>query len=333
VLKTLAAALPGVVNGSMEFDAATLSPTYRFQKGIPGRSYGLAIARRLGVDSAVLARAEAQVPERERALDALLHEVERRDQAVRAREVEVTARAEEASERIANLDAREELAEEREKELRRNEKDADQRARRQARDYMLDARNRVEAALAAAGSAKSGLEAREARKLVEDAIAELKTTDGQAETGRRADGLTGGQHVRLNSGTKARIAEVRPDGKLVLIAGNVRMTVPPDEIAEVLPVSPSARPPVPSPSVSEDAEFEIDLRGLRVDEAEAAIISALDAAVIADNPFLRIIHGKGTGAVRERVHAVLKGDRRVTRYGLAPANQGGSGATIVEFRS
>ena len=75
------------------------------------------------------------------------------------------------------------------------------------------------------------------------------------------------------------------------------------------------------------------MRGLRVDEAETVVLSALDAAISADNPFLRIIHGKGTGAVRERVHAVLKGDRRITRYGLAPANQGGSGATIVEFRS
>jgi hypothetical protein len=118
----------------------------------------------------------------------------------------------------------------------------------------------------------------------------------------------------------------------VLIAGNVRMTVPPDEIAEVLPVSPSARPPVPSPSVSENAEFEIDLRGLRVDESRNRSAVALDAAVIADNPFLRIIHGKGTGAVRERVHAVLKGDRRVTRYGLAPANQGRQRSRpIVEF--
>ena len=89
--------------------------------------------------------------------------------------------------------------------------------------------------------------------------------------------------------------------------------------------------PTVRPSDS-DASFEIDLRGLRVDEAEAATISALDAAVSSDNPFLRIIHGKGTGAVRERVHSVLKGDRRVSRYALAPANQGGSGATIVEFR-
>ena len=209
VLKTLASALDGVVNGSMEFDAATLSPTYRFQKGIPGRSYGLAIARRLGVDSAVLARAEAQVPERERALDALLHEVERRDQAVRARETEVAARDEEASGRLANLEAREELAAEREKELRRTEKDADQRARRQARDYLLEARNRVEAALDGASQrAKSDEEVRR----TPDAPWRTQSRryggrkDGQTErTEGRTDGLTDGQHVRLAPGL-SRIA-------------------------------------------------------------------------------------------------------------------------------
>lgn len=78
--------------------------------------------------------------------------------------------------------------------------------------------------------------------------------------------------------------------------------------------------------------MEIDLRGLRVDEAESVTVAAIDAAIQADHPFLRIIHGKGTGAVRERVHEVLKSDRRVRRFALAPANQGGSGATLAEFR-
>src|SRR5438046_1353361 len=72
-------------------------------------------------------------------------------------------------------------------------------------------------------------------------------------------------------------------------------------------------------------------RGLRVDEAEARLVKALDDAVLADLPYLRVIHGKGTGAVRERVHEVLAADPRVQRFGFAPANQGGHGVTIVEF--
>ena len=71
-LKDLASHTPGVVNASLQFDAATLTPTYRFLKGVPGRSYGLAIARRLGVAADILADAEARVPDAERRLDALL---------------------------------------------------------------------------------------------------------------------------------------------------------------------------------------------------------------------------------------------------------------------
>jgi DNA mismatch repair protein MutS2 len=68
-----------------------------------------------------------------------------------------------------------------------------------------------------------------------------------------------------------------------------------------------------------------------LDEAEPMLVKALDDAVAADLPYLRVIHGKGTGAVRKLVHDVLSADARVQRFGFAPANQGGHGVTIVEF--
>ncbi len=73
------------------------------------------------------------------------------------------------------------------------------------------------------------------------------------------------------------------------------------------------------------------MRGLRLDEAEPVLVKALDDAVAADLPYLRVIHGKGTGAVRKLVHEILSADSRVQRFGFAPANQGGHGVTIVEF--
>ena len=86
----------------------------------------------------------------------------------------------------------------------------------------------------------------------------------------------------------------------------------------------------PLPSVPA-SPLEIDLRGMTGDEAEMATVAAVDAAVLAEQPFLRIIHGMGTGVVRERVQRVVARDRRVSRYGFAPRNQGGTGVTIVEF--
>jgi DNA mismatch repair protein MutS2 len=79
------------------------------------------------------------------------------------------------------------------------------------------------------------------------------------------------------------------------------------------------------------APLEIDLRGMTGDEAETATVAAVDAAVLAEQPYLRIIHGMGTGVVRERVRRVVSQDRRISRYAFAPRNQGGTGVTIVEF--
>jgi DNA mismatch repair protein MutS2 len=79
------------------------------------------------------------------------------------------------------------------------------------------------------------------------------------------------------------------------------------------------------------ASFEIDLRGMTGDEAEQVVVAALDSAILAEQPYLRIIHGKGTGVVRERVQQVLKRDRRVKSHAFAPANQGGTGVTVAEF--
>jgi DNA mismatch repair protein MutS2 len=341
-LKTLASHVPGVVNGSLEFDASTLSPTYRFQKGVPGRSYGLAIARRLGVDPAVLERAERQVPEGDLALDRLLHEVETRDQVLRERERDLATQLEDATRRTADLSSRLESAEVREKDLRRRERDAEQRARAQAREYLLDARKRVEEAIERATAARGEEDAREARRLVEEGIQagasalDREAVGQPAPGGTDGQGFTPGQRVRLGTGSIARVEALRADGRIVVRAGSVRMVLLPDAIeagvGEAPKVPTSRAPDRATARVSEEPAMEIDLRGMRVDEAEAVALSALDAAILADHPFLRIIHGKGTGAVRERVHQLLQGDRRVARFALAPANQGGSGATLVEFR-
>jgi DNA mismatch repair protein MutS2 len=151
----------------------------------------------------------------------------------------------------------------------------------------------------------------------------------------RADARVGDQ-VRTAAGIVGRVRDVRGDESAVIESGAVRIIVPLDEIVDVLPpgnapvpVSPTARPP-DRPAAA--AGTEVSLRGLRADEAEAILERALDAAVLDDLPYLRVIHGKGTGALRDLVQRVLKNDPRVARFGLAPANQGGSGVTVVELR-
>lgn len=79
--------------------------------------------------------------------------------------------------------------------------------------------------------------------------------------------------------------------------------------------------------------LEIDLRGMTGDEAQAATVAAVDGAVVSEQPYLRIIHGMGTGVVRDRVRRVLDGDSRVLQYQFAERRDGGTGVTIVEFGS
>jgi DNA mismatch repair protein MutS2 len=235
-LKQLAAETVGVVNASLQFDAETLTPTYRLLKGVPGRSYGLAIARRLGVPGDVLAEAERAVPDAERTLDRLLAAVE-------ARSLEVEARAQALDARAAELDlARQAVSdlEVRAADLLAREKRLDADARDRARSYLLEARKTVEAALAQARAAVDEATAKEARRLVEEAI---------EKTGGRADGRMGGatdlkvgERVRTGQGKVGVVAEVRSDGRVVVEVGAVRLVIAAGLLERV--DGPSAHPPI-----------------------------------------------------------------------------------------
>jgi DNA mismatch repair protein MutS2 len=337
-LKDLASHTAGVVNASLQFDAATLTPTYRFVKGVPGRSYGLAIARRLGVASDILADAEARMPDADRNLDALLAVVEERQRALQADQAAQAERAVELDALEARLRSEGESQAVRSAELERREKGAEREGRRQAKAYLMDARRLVEEALGAARTAADDAAAREARRMVEEGIREqadqLAAAEPAAASGGTGDGaIAPGARVRLPSGATGEVLEVRGDGKAVIGLGAMRMVTD----AAGLTVSPGgkARKPAESPvsdtAAAEAAPLEIDLRGLTGDEAEQATLAAVDAAVLAEQPYLRIIHGMGTGVVRERVRRVVARDKRIRSYAFAPRNQGGTGVTIVEF--
>ena len=337
-LKDLASHTLGVVNASLQFDAATLTPTYRFLKGVPGRSYGLAIARRLGVPAEILADAEARVPDAERSLDALLAAVEERERELRAAQADLAERTVELDALGARLSLQADSQSAREAELKRREKEAERAGRQQARGFLLEARQRVEDALGSARAAADEAAAREARRLVEEGIKaegeRLSALDQPAESasGTAADTVEIGTRVRIPAGSVGEVLELRGDGRVVVAVGAMRMVVDRKGLV-VLPreVKRGATPASLEPAAAGESNLEIDLRGMTGDEAEMATVAAVDAAVLAEQPYLRIIHGMGTGVVRERVRRVVSTDRRVARYGFAPRNQGGTGVTVVEF--
>jgi DNA mismatch repair protein MutS2 len=335
-LKQLDSEGSGIVNASLQFDAERMEPTYRLLKGRPGRSYGLAIARRLGfpgrvIDRAeeyreqgaaqmedILERLEAGEAEVERLLDAL--EVERRQ-----------------TERL-----RTDL-EQRSSTLREAERTSEERARSDARKLLLEARAEVERTIedlreAAAAGAVLDDAARDARRKVEVAAGDLRADPGtRPESGGGvALDVRVGARVRIRAtGAKGHVNEVRGD-RAVVEVGALRLEVPVADLETVDALPDSTTAPSRGGGWSGpprgQASIEVDLRGLRVDELEGALQRALDGAILEDLPDLRIIHGKGTGALRQRVSQVLEADARVLDFRIGGPSEGGAGVTVATFR-
>jgi DNA mismatch repair protein MutS2 len=335
-LKMLAGAEPGVVNASLQFDAVELRPTYRLQKGIPGRSYGLAIARRLGFPTNVLASAESHLPEQEREMGRLIAELEEKESAL------ADALAQTARDRV-ELEALRKEVEEKRLILKQREKDAERRARQQARDLLLHAREEVEQTIRElrtsvaenAGAQDVKEAARAARRRIEETVREQaeKMPADEAPAGDLGAVEVGATVQVSATGAVGTVVELR-DRRAVIEIGGLRMQVPVRGLARVR-AQPKPRASVHVRTWNEsdfDAASEINLIGKRADEALAELTPALDAAIRADLPSLRIVHGKGTGALRALVAETLKADPRIKSFRTGTVTEGGAGVTVAELR-
>ncbi len=347
-LKELAADVPGVVNASLQFDAVKLAPTYRLLKGIPGRSYGLSIARRLDLPGDVLDRAEARVPQVERDVHKLLADLEARDEVLAQREVQLDRLATDAELRTGALETRERTLKEKERELERE-------SRKAARAHLLDARQTIEqviAELKSKGATEIEAAAKAARRVVE--------TEAQAQ-GRALEKLLEEQRVKAAEAARSRRGGIdrEPEvGELVeatafgnrvgtlidvkngqgtVAIGALKMSFPIATLRTTGKKPERAAVNVAVSNLDEDTgppmgAGEVDLRGMRVSEIDDFVSRAIDTAVRADLKELRIIHGKGTGALRERVTTMLRSESRVSSHRMGLWNEGGAGVTIAELR-
>jgi len=336
-LKRLDGEGTGVVNASLQFDPDRMEPTYQLVKGRPGRSYGLAIARRLGFPPAVLDKAESFLQGGEVRVEDLLERLERRERDAerQAQELEV--------ERSETAQLRSEITE-REVALRASERSAQARAREEARRVLMEARAEVERAIdevRAAAAAGADLEeaSHRARRRVEDAARrsrpKRRASRGSGRSNRPA--VSVGDRVRVHAtGARGAVLEVR-EGRAVVEVGALRLELPLDDVERLsgeagIPSQGDRRPGGWSGPTGGQVRTEVDLRGLRVDEMDTELMRALDQAVLEDLAELRIIHGKGTGALRQRVAELLAGDDRVVSHRLGGPTEGGAGVTVVALR-
>jgi DNA mismatch repair protein MutS2 len=347
-LKELAADVPGVINASLQFDAVKLAPTYRLLKGIPGRSYGLSIARRLQLPDDVLDRAEERVPKVERDVHKLLADLEARDEMLAQREGQLDRLVTDAELRTGALETRERTLKEKERELERE-------SRKAARAHLLDARQTIEnviAELKSKGAAEIASAAKAARRVVET---EAQTQGRELERLLEEQRTKAAEAARSKRGGLDRAPEIGElveatafgnrigtlidvkNGQGTVAIGALKMSFPLPTLRTTGKKPERATVTVAISNPDEDTgppmgAGEVDLRGMRVSEIDDFVSRAIDTAVRADLKELRIIHGKGTGALRERVTTMLRTESRVSSHRMGLWNEGGAGVTIAELR-
>jgi DNA mismatch repair protein MutS2 len=327
-LKVFAQVDPRLTNATVAFDPERLAPTFRLEYGHPGPSYALTIGERLGLPPAVIARARAHLTEEGRRVEGLLADLARRERDAEVRSAEAARR--EAEARAAAGEARE--------ALRRAELEAG-RLRREAQ---TEARALLAEARRQAGHELDRLRATEAtRREAQAAYHRLRAAEAAlapAPAGRPPEGLpaeagaAGPREVQLRGlGLRGRVV-AEDDAMVTVQAGRLTVRVAKHEVEPTAgggpgPTSPS-RVSVPAPR---EVARELHVRGLTTDEARAAVEKFLDDAVLAGHSTVRLIHGKGTGALRRAVDGCLKGHPLVHAFHAAAPGDGGAGVTVVEL--
>jgi DNA mismatch repair protein MutS2 len=333
MLKVWAHATAGVLNGAMEFDAATLSPTYRFRSGIPGSSYALEMAERLGIDRSVIERSRSFLGEEKARLEELIAGLEASAQQHRM-ELEMLAEERKRFSGIRGEYERKQAA------LDAEIREVRKRAKEEAADLLQKSKSIIEQTVREIRESHGDREAiRAARGRFLAAKEELEQLEKTSEpgVGTSASPIGPGSVVRLSGSSLDGVVEsIETDGKSAFaVFGNVRMrveltdlTLSSDEEAGGPPVT---RAPGLPFEREHGVERELDLRGLTGEEALPLVDKFIDTAVLSGLHHVDIIHGKGTGALRKKVSEFLAQHPSVRSFRLGEWNEGGTGATIVEL--
>ena len=317
-LKQYAHVTEGVVNGAVEFDLATLRPTYRLVVGTPGGSQAFAIAERLGLPANLLEAGQARRSDQGVALDASLTAAATARDA--AREAQRVA---EALQQRADDSLQQAVA------MRKSAEDVLRDARQRA---SVDAKESAEQLLAHVERLRTALSDGALTPAVRDAEAALTEAlasrtdpagDGPSIEGG-VEAVQAGDGVRLQSGARGEVVERLSAGRLLIALGGMRITVEEREIAALLGKAVPRPAALVRPQASTDATARLDLRGARVEDALAALESRIDAVLLSGGERLEIIHGVGTGALRDAVRRRLRElpEVREVRDADAPGRDG-----------
>lgn len=344
-LKVFALSTPGVENGCCEFDVETLRPTYRLLIGVPGKSNAFAISQKLGLSQDIIEEARTHLTEQDENFEDLLTDLEHKRVTIEQEREEINRYKEEIRQLKQRLESKQEkLDSNRDKILR----DANEQARailQEAKDYAdTTIRNFQKYGAASNVSAKQMEQERSRLREKMSKVEKNMTLKNEPEKKSRkvltAKDLHIGDGVKVLSLNLKGTVSSMPDskGNLFVQMGILRSQVNIKDLEKlddtVITASGLNKTSSGKIKMSKSASVsaEINLLGKTVDEAISELDKYLDDAYIAHLPSVRIVHGKGTGALRKGVHNYLRRQKRVKSYRLGEFGEGDAGVTIVEFK-
>jgi DNA mismatch repair protein MutS2 len=335
VLFRSAQATPGVTNASLEFDLRTLRPTYKLTIGLPGRSNALAIAQRLGLPEAILESARSKVPADELRADKLLDDIHYQKKTAR-KEREKAEKA-----RIESHRMRRELAEKLEG-IETERQAILEKAQAEAEAQVTALQAEVQDLKRLLQRARQPLEEvkaiAEKADLVEEKV-QKKVTRRKSPIPLAGGAFTVGEKVVLKKLGSQGVVTAVDGGEVEVHIGALRMLARPGDLErkEEAPPTEAGRRKArteenqasTTASLASSPGMELDLRGQASDDALDLLERYIDRTYSAGMPFVRIIHGKGTGKLRMVVREALKHDPRVASFEEGGAKEGGEGVTVA----
>ena len=329
----------GMRNAAVELNPDTMLPSYRVSMGTPGRSYAMSVAERLGLPGAVLDRARSLLSPEHSATEALLLQLQRERSELEghledaeSHRTEAEAARRDLERRVrAITEAQDDLVEETRRELQREAEEVRTSLRRIQRQASQE--RDMAAVRREAERIRRSLQHADRFKVTRPA--ESKRIEPE-EAPPAPRPITAGDIVEVRGlGARATVTEVNSDGSASLLLGNARVTL---SVAQLKVVTPADEAPVPetplittSMPVIDEPTRELDIRGIRAIEVYERVVAFLDEAALLGLTSVRVIHGKGTGALREATREALRRHPAVGGFERSEQSMGGDGSTEVDL--
>lgn len=326
---------PKTINASMEFDGDTLQPTYQLLLGVPGRSNAFDISKRLGLPSIIIDQARGLLSEEDQDLNAMISDLEQKRRRAQRDADKMRHQLELSTQLLADLQRETEQFQANKARLLEEAKERANTLIEQSQDdankILSEIRELQLRSKQSTVKEHEMIEKKTALKDLKHEQALKKNKVLRKEKAKKA--LQVGQSVEvLSFGQRGTLVEKVNDQEWVVQMGIIKMKIAVEDLSPIAEAQEAKQQVIVKSARSSHVSSELDLRGKRYEEAMKDLELYLDAAILANYPRVTIIHGRGTGAIQQGVHKVLRSHRSVASFEFAPMNTGGNGATIVTFK-